>query len=220
MGDSEVNLRLPTLELYSALHGGALSLGGRTLSKYERRDAEYIFEKSIDLDKVRIVRAIVANAPTTLGNYIRIGMHGRISRQTLIHELAHIWQYQTMGTAYISDSVYHQVGATITTGSRNAAYKLSAADLSAGSIYDLTAEKQARVVENYYADPKLRTDPVYEKFIGEVRRARPLPENIIQEEAAFGPGMGHQHLLQDDPGGIIDRAPGTVPLVRIEFDLF
>jgi hypothetical protein len=64
---SPVRLRFPTLELYSALHGGSLSLGGRPLGRIERKEAEFIFGASIDLNKVRIVRAVVANAPTTLG---------------------------------------------------------------------------------------------------------------------------------------------------------
>ena len=74
MGD-EVRVRFPTLEVFSALHGGALSLGGRPLYVEERRDAAFIFGSSINLDKVRVVNAVVANAPTTLGNFIRISMN-------------------------------------------------------------------------------------------------------------------------------------------------
>lgn len=216
MGDSDVRLRFPTLELFSAMHGGALSLGGRPLSTSERNDAVFIFQSSIDLDKVRIVNAVVANAPVTLGNFIRIGMDGRISRQTLIHELGHIWQFQTMGTGYISNSLCHQVSGAIATGSRNAAYEITEADLRSRSIYDLPAEKQATIIEYYYADPNLRTDPVYIRFIAQVRSARPLPESMILEEAAFGPGRGRQDMFRD-VGGQRDNAPGTVPLFRLEF---
>jgi len=127
-----VRLRFPTLEVYSALHGGSLSLGGRPLAGIERKEAEFIFGASIDLEKVRIVRAVVANAPTTLGNYIRVPMNGFVDYQTLIHELTHIWQYQTMGTRYISDSICHQVRASVASGSRNAAYEITDADLRAG----------------------------------------------------------------------------------------
>jgi hypothetical protein len=213
---SPVRVRFPTLELFSALHGNALSLGGRPLFRDERKDAAFIFHDSIDLDKVSVVHAVVANAPTTLGNFIRIGMNGSIDRQTLIHELTHVWQYQTKGTQYISDSIWHQVGATISSGSRNAAYNVTEADLRVGSIHDLPAEKQAVVVETFFADVNTRTDPNYLRFIEQVRRARPLPESLIMEEAAFGPGGGRRDFFEDPsrPGG---SAPGTVPIFRLDF---
>jgi hypothetical protein len=213
---SRVRLRFPTLELFSALHGNALSFGGRPLSQREREDALFVFGDSINLDNVRIVHAVVANAPTTLGNFIRIPMNGSIDRQTLIHELTHVWQYQTKGTQYISDSICHQVSATIRSGSRNAAYIVTEADLGARSINDLPAEKQAVIVETFYADASARTDSNYLRFIEQVRRARPLPESLILEEAAFGPGGGRRDLFEDPsrPGA---PGPGTVPIFRLEF---
>ena len=143
-------------------------------------------------------------------------MDGSIDRRTLIHELTHVWQYQTKGTRYISDSILHQVGAAIATGSRNAAYIVTADDLRARSIHDLPAEKQAVVVETFFADPSVRTNSDYQRFIGQVRRATPLPESLILEEAAFGSGGGLRDLLEDHsrPG---ESAPGTIPILRIEF---
>lgn len=209
-------LRLPTLELYSALHGGSLALKGRPLTLKERKDAEFVFKASIDLDKVRVVNALVANAPTTLGNYIRVGMDGKVSRTTMIHELAHIWQYQTKGTSYISNSLCAQVTATVKKGTRNAAYTVTKEDLKkANSIHDLPAEKQAVVIETYFAHPSVRTDAKYKKFINEVQSARPLPEALILEEAAFGPNIGKSIL--DSPNYKGQDATGTVPLIRLEF---
>jgi hypothetical protein len=212
---SPVRLRFPTLELYSALHGGSLSLGGRPLAGIERKEAEFIFGASVDLDKVRIVRAVVANAPTTLGNYIRVPMNGFVDYQTLIHELAHIWQYQTMGTQYISDSICHQLGARVATGSRDAAYEVTDADLRASSISTLPAEKQAVIVETYFANPAIRSDPNYQRFMKEVRGARPLPESLILEEAVFGPNVGQRNPLNDS-GQSADQVPGVVSIFRIE----
>lgn len=213
---NRVRVRFPTLELFSALHGNALSLGGRPLFRDEREDALFVFRDSINLSQVRIVQAVVANAPTTLGNFIRVSMDGSIDRRTLIHELTHVWQYQTKGTQYISDSIWHQVGAAISSGSRNAAYNVTETDLRAGSIHDLPAEKQAVIVETYFADPSVRTDANYRRFIEQVRRAHPLPESLILEEAAFGPGGGRRDMFEDPsrPGG---SSPGTVPILRIEF---
>lgn len=90
---------------------------------------------------------------------------------TLIHELAHVWQYQTKGPAYISDSAWHQVSAVLATGSRRAAYDLTEADLNAESIHHLPAEKQAVIIECWFANPALREDPDYARFLAEVRTA-------------------------------------------------
>jgi hypothetical protein len=142
-------------------------------------------------------------------------MNGSIDHQTLIHELMHIWQYQTMGTQYISDSIWHQVGAAVATGSRAAAYEVTDADMRTRSLSALPAEKQAVIVETYFANPNIRSDPNYRRFIEQVRRARPLPESLIFEEAVFGPNRG-QHRFLEETGHTNDRVPGVVPILRIE----
>ena len=73
MGDtSNIRVRFPTLEIFLARNGGMLATRGRELLEAERRIARNVFGDSIDRDPIRIVAAAVANAPTTLGNYIRI----------------------------------------------------------------------------------------------------------------------------------------------------
>jgi len=121
-----------------------------------------------------------------------------------------------MGTRYISDSVFHQVAATIGGGSRDGAYVVSEQDLRAKTLTSLPAEKQAVIVEQYYGDPALRKDANYQRFIEQVRRARPLPESLVLEEAAFGPGAGQRNFF-DDPTRTIDGAPGVVSIFRLEF---
>lgn len=206
-------MRLPTLEVFSALHGDALSFGGTPLTPEERRIAFEIFRSSIDLDPVRVVEAPIANAPTTLGNFIRVRPGEPISRRTLIHELTHVWQFQTKGTEYISDSALHQAWAAITAGSRDAAYDVTI--VPGQSIHDYQAEHQAMIVEGYYSDPAKRADSEYERMIEEVRRARPIPYSLILEEAAFGPGSRTRDALP--PRFDDDRDRPMVPLIRLEF---
>ncbi|HEX7048867.1 MAG TPA: DUF4157 domain-containing protein [Longimicrobiales bacterium] len=207
-------LRLPTLEVYSALHGGALGLRGTGLTADERADALMIFGASIDLDRVRIVETPVVNAPTTLGNNIRIAPGSTIPRHVLIHELAHVWQFQTKGTGYISDSIWHQTVATVTEGNRGAAYRVT---IEPGkSIHRYTAEQQAVIIEDYFQHPALRADPEYARMLGEVRRSRPISMSLILEEAAFGPGTANRRRLPPTvPGG--SAATPFIPQVRIEF---
>ncbi len=178
-GDAKkARLRFPTLEVYGIRLGAAFATTERPLKPREQALAKPIFEASIDLDVVRIVQAPVVNAPTTLANYIRIG-NTPMPDATLIHELTHIWQFQNKGTAYMSNSLCGQAGAWIKSGfkSRNGAYSVGAL-VSGKAFHEYSAEQQAVIVETYFANPKIRNDPVMKKLIAEVRKARPQPRNV------------------------------------------
>lgn len=152
-----------------ALHD-AFSWDARQLTDDEIGDARSVFGGAIDLEPVRIVTTWIANSPVALGNTIRVGGDGAIDRSTLIHELAHVWQYQTGGTFYISDSVYHQLASVFRTGSRRGAYCVRPEDLTTDSIHHLPVEKQAMVIETYFAFPAARTDARFCRLIEEIRR--------------------------------------------------
>jgi hypothetical protein len=165
-------MRLRWLEFLAVYFGDALSTDPRPLNELERATAMDVFGSSLDLDPIRIVRAWVVNSPVVLGHIIRIPPNYELDRITLIHELAHVWQYQHRGTAYISSSVAHQGWAMLTTGSRAAAYHLSAEDLTAPSIHHLPAEKQAVIIERWYASSLFRQTPDAARFIAEVRQRK------------------------------------------------
>jgi hypothetical protein len=164
-------IRLPALEALATRFSGAFARDTRVLTGEEREDAISVFGGALDLDPIRIVSTSIVNSPTCLGNIIRVSADGEIDRITLIHELAHVWQYQTRGTEYISDSAWHQMSAALTTGSRQAAYVISFDDLAAASIFDLPAEKQAVIIERWFADPALHGHPDYRRFLAEVRHS-------------------------------------------------
>ena len=97
--------------------------------------------------------------------------------------------------------------------------------LQAKSIYRLPAEKQARLVEAWFADldfftdgkkagrgTAVRAEPLVLEMLEEVRAARPLPKSYILEEAAYGPGARVQRLA--DP---LHPEPPAIPWLRIEF---
>lgn len=217
MGDGKglaSRLRFPTLEVYAQRSGAALSTYGRPLTIKERKKARFVFEDSLDLEVVRVVRSKLAAAPTTLGNNIRTS--ATMDEGTLVHELTHVWQYQNKGTRYISDSLCHQVAATLSTGSRNGAYAVT---VVAGKKFDsYTAEQQAVIVERWFRYPAFRNDAAYKALLAEVRAARPLPANVRRrlflEEAAFGPGGARRRNLLPPTRG--QGTPG-VPLLRLEF---
>jgi hypothetical protein len=157
------------LEALAVHYGAAFALDTRMLDGDERADAREVFGPVLDLDPIRVIRTEIFSGPMTLGNMVRVPLDYPLDRVTLIHELAHIWQYQTRGTGYISNSAWHQSVAFITTGSRYGAYHLSWDDLAAESIDDLPAEKQAVLVERWFANPALRQNPNYERFLAQIR---------------------------------------------------
>lgn len=141
----------------------------RPLTEAESLAAIEVFGGALALDPIRIVPASILNAPAALGNVIRIPPEYEMDAATLIHELAHVWQYQTRGTAYISDSVWHQFLAIVSTGTRAEAYRLTRDDLAAPSIHDLPAEKQAVIIERWSLGGLFRCNPNYRRFLAEVR---------------------------------------------------
>jgi len=205
-------VRLPTLEVFALRAGGAMAVHQRPLLPDEREIAGEIFGESLDLDAVRIVSWPVGARPHTLGNHIRIPGLSVLDPGTLIHELAHVWQYQTKGTSYISDSLWHQMVDGV-----DEAYRVEI--VPGQSIHDYTAEQQAVIVQQYFQRAACREDPEYQRMIGEVRRSRPIPrlerQDFALEEAVFGPGIGVERLRPGSYGR--ERGMRMLPVLRIEF---
>ncbi len=156
-------------------YGDTFSSDSRALTDGERGHAREVFADALDLEPVRIARSSIPGPPMVLGNLILIPPGFEIDGITLIHELAHAWQYQTRSTEYISNSVWHQAIAAISTGSRAAAYEVSWADLATPSILDLPAEKQAVIIERWFAFGHLRKHPDFQRHIAEVRARCYMP---------------------------------------------
>ncbi|MEM9430149.1 MAG: DUF4157 domain-containing protein [Pseudomonadota bacterium] len=225
---------LPAVEHLLIQLGNVTSPFGRPLYITEQKLLKDIFQGSVDLTRIRIVEAAVANAPTTLGNQIRIRPGQRFNtaygRATLVHETMHVWQYQNRGTRYISCSVYHQLEAQVTVKSRNAAYynyKLS----DAQSFGDYPAEEQAQIVEDYYMLTKLfhvgspyiipewvkqrRPDlHHYERHMKDVRAAKPRSQVEIYSSGLMNQPRPH---MPEPPIDMNIPALQLMPLVKIMF---
>jgi hypothetical protein len=159
--------------------------GIRTLTERERATAGPVFGESVDLDRVRIGYTNVLAAPTTLGNLIRV--RGRIDDATLIHELTHVWQYQTSGLRYVSCALAGQAEGTVLHGDRNWTYEYDPSKRST-RLSDYGPEQQAEIVEDAFLKGKLDDPDFYGPLVAEVRKARPRP---------------------DDPGFDIDETAGV-----------
>ena len=216
MPDPPVRVRIPIVEILATQYGDAFARDSRELSTRERDLAEPVFLQSVDLAKVRIVTTTVIAAPTTFGSYIRIPPGYSIPDATLIHELTHVWQFQNKGNSYISDSLYHQTAAIITTGDRNNAYTYTLVPGRSFSFYQ--AEQQAMIVEDYFSNQGHHNDPEYQRLIAELQQARPILTNLDRyQESLYGPDYRNPHrdIFQGTDRGI--PPAGVVPIFRVEF---
>lgn len=214
---------------------GALS--GRPLSPDERDLARSVFDKSIDYDRVRLSTA--GPTWTTAGNVIFVPSDFSIAdtyhASVLIHEMAHVWQYQHGGSEYISVSLGRQFWSYLRTGSRAGAYDY---EITPGkSIFDYMPEQQAAIVQTYFIlrqrkarlEEEGRSFPVelernlqrHERLVTELTRALPRSEVELLERSmqrtmslrpVTPPGEDTGALSQPS-----ERRTPTIPLLEIRF---
>jgi hypothetical protein len=186
--DRPVRRTFPRLERALIAIAARVSGSGRSLVASERNLLREVFGDSLALDPIQVIETRWLNAPTVLGQTIRIhrgftftGRHSSV----LVHEAMHIWQFQHLGTGYITDSAYHNLRSLMRTGRRTLAYvnyQLGAAS----RLHDFTAEQQATIIADFYelthffahtpsapawADARRGDLPIYQRLLDEVRAA-------------------------------------------------
>ncbi|MFO0991152.1 MAG: DUF4157 domain-containing protein [Hyphomicrobiales bacterium] len=131
----------------------------RALARDEIAYAREIFGGAIDYGAVRIARGslLATFSATAVGNRINLQpVHfagdtlnlSDAGMSVLIHELAHVWQYQHWGFRYIASSLAAQVRAWVMTGSRRGAYDWRAALDRPWPRWN--AEQQAQCISDYH----------------------------------------------------------------------
>lgn len=225
--DSPVRITSPALQ-YAAIQLSAITSPiGRRLTPTERDIIDDMYLTSVDAGRVRIVEAHILNAPTTLGNQIRVPYGWNFDgprRPVLVHEFGHIWQYQTQGTGYITDSVYHNASGQIATGDRNVAY-MNYQLRDSSSFSDFTAEEQATIIGDYYEITRIYAGvknppswvgvrspdlPIYEKMMKQVRGATPRSDTQIYSDTLMNqPGNNRMPDFNTRPG------EGFTPMVPL-----
>jgi hypothetical protein len=142
-----IRVRLPVFELFALRQNRIFGIGkARHLYENEIKVARFIFGKAINFKKVRILKASEVSSPTVIGNYIRTNDKRSFlgCPPIFIHELTHVWQFQTKGLRYISNSTIQQVKNKITGDD------VGVHIIPGGSICNYTAEEQAGIVSDYY----------------------------------------------------------------------
>lgn len=155
------------IDIASAFGGAILGVEGKAItylqSPFEERrrltrgekDLLYrVYRRSLALYNIRVVpgQALifhVNDAPFTLGNTIYL--KGNYSEELLVHEAAHVWQYQNRGVRYLADAV----GAQWFIG-RQTAYDWEREYRHGRTRWqDFNAEAQAELLDDIYAGGSL-----------------------------------------------------------------
>jgi hypothetical protein len=179
---------MPTVSISAGLMQDAFASHIRPLTQREKDVATPVFRGSVDLERVRVATTRLLNAPTTLGNTIRV--NGSMSDDTLVHELTHVWQYQTSGLRYVSCALAGQAEGAVLHGGRDWTYEFDPTHVGT-HLTDYGPEQQAQIVQYAFLLGKLdETTGFYGPKVAEVRRARPRPQDLgrdIDEVAGLGP---------------------------------
>ncbi len=167
-------------ELYETLMD-FVKFNTRPLSEREKQLARPIFGRSINYGRVRIDQHAFAG-PRQFGlcyvSFYHINSWGRMDDALLIHELAHVWQYQRLGIAYIPRALYAQH--TPEGYDYGGAEGLQAALAAGRSFHSFNLEQQADIVADYFRIREGRAPrwghagaealPLYELFVRETSR--------------------------------------------------
>lgn len=132
----------------------------RPLSPAERHYAREIFAAAIDYEAITVARGSVFSlfSATTIGNRVNLRKehfeHDTLELSdrgllVLIHELAHIWQFQQRGPSYITSSLGAQIAAWAKTGSRLNAYDRRDALARDLPWSQWNAEQQAQIFSDF-----------------------------------------------------------------------
>ena len=185
--------------------------GSRSLTSDEYEYAYVIYQDSLDYAAITITRGSVAatGASRTLGNTIHLRdnlfegdtldltEHGM---DILIHEMAHVWQYQHQGWSYAPEALWSQFVAWWETGDRGAAYDWESLEKAGIPWEEWNPEAQAEAVEDYNKALRKVHDNVATKadfnllsrlqpYIDKIQNPPPPPP---APPAGSGGGGGHE----------------------------
>ncbi|HUA46689.1 MAG TPA: hypothetical protein VMA77_15765 [Solirubrobacteraceae bacterium] len=88
----------------------------RSLTEYEITQAKRVFKGAISYDKVRVNQGSISariwsvrDTARTIGHTINFPTGSKIDMPWLVHELTHVWQYETVGWTYAPSAVWAQL---------------------------------------------------------------------------------------------------------------
>jgi hypothetical protein len=154
----------------------------RPLSPSERKLAASVFGDALKLDQIRLDnKALIGCKKRNIVyvSFFTVNSWGKIHPTTFIHELVHIWQYQKLGAAYMTQALRAQH--TKEGYNYGGVNRLREGMELKTKLTDFNLEQQADIIADYYAIREglkptwgkgTQADlPVYQYFIAQIRAA-------------------------------------------------
>ncbi len=123
----------------------------RTLTSKEKSIASSIFGASIDLGLVRVDEYSVLGPSWSKREYTSfhtINGWGNLTDDTLIHELVHVWQYETSGAIYMPQAIHAQAWGE--GYNYQGVAGLKEAKNAGKDIHSFNREQQGQIVQDFY----------------------------------------------------------------------
>lgn len=171
-----------TLTTYSAFYSHTTKSksdlnrnNSRDLTEYEIRQAKRVFKNAINYSKVTIEErskiGSVGGYARTIGNTIYFPDEVRSTRW-LIHELTHVWQYQTTGWTYAPKAIWAQVdeGYDYADAGKTNDQSLIDARAAGKTLSSYNKEQQGDIVADYFSRLQSGGDvSAYQPFIDDIK---------------------------------------------------
>jgi len=151
----------------------------RSMTEYEIRQARRVFKSAIDYSKVTIAdgspsaRAIsIGGYARTLGNTINFPTGGSHDMAFMIHELTHVWQYQTTGASYAVKALWAQIteGYSYTPSGKTHSEALNEEHQAGKTLYGFNKEQQGDILSDYFKRLQANQDvSAYQPFVDDVK---------------------------------------------------
>jgi hypothetical protein len=125
----------------------------RALSSSEVAIAKSVFGKSIDLMLVRIDEHAALGPAFTkraFTSFHTINGWGNLENSILIHELTHVWQYETAGAIYMAQALHAQMKRSLDAYNYGGPDGLKNARAKGLSLTSFNREEQAQIVQDFY----------------------------------------------------------------------
>jgi hypothetical protein len=125
----------------------------RALNGQEVAIAKSVFGKSIDLALVRVdERAVLGPSFTkrAFTSFHTINAWGAVEDSVLIHELTHVWQYETAGAIYMAQALHAQIKRGLGAYDYGGPDGLRAARTKGQGLTGFNREEQAQIVQDFY----------------------------------------------------------------------
>lgn len=151
----------------------------RSLTEWEIRQARRVFQSAINYSRVNVeddsevMSRLSRGATVTLGNTIYFPGNDSRSMGLMIHELTHVWQYQTTGWTYAPKALWAQVteGYSYTPQGKTPDDALRDARAKGKTLTSFNKEQQGDILADYYRRLQGGGDvTAYQPFADDVAR--------------------------------------------------